>query len=143
MTVAILEDGYQTLITFSLNGAIKFYEKTVTPPGMDGGGEIDVTTMRNTLYRTRAPKALITVSPSSASVAYDPAVYNDIIAMLNKNQQITVTFKDGSTIQFWGYLDKFTPGENQEGTMPLANIETIPTNRDNSKVEQAPVYTAG
>ncbi len=40
-----LDDGYQTLIEFAENPAIKLWEKSVTPPGIDGGDAIDTTTM--------------------------------------------------------------------------------------------------
>lgn len=134
-----LDDGFSTTITFSLNGAIKFFEKTVTPPGMDAGGEVDTSTMRNLKYRTRNPKKLITVSPGAGTVAWDPQAYNDVIAMLGVNQQITFTLPDGSSVEIWGWLDKFVPGEHVEGTQPTATINIEPSNQDNSKVEQAPV----
>lgn len=136
-----LDDGYQTLISFANAPSVKFYEKTVTPPGMDAGGEVDVTTMRNTLYRTRNPKHLITMSNMSSTVAWDPAAYNDVLSMIHVNQLITVTLPDGSTVAFWGWLDKFTPGEHQEGTQPTATVEIVPSNQNDSQVETAPVIT--
>jgi hypothetical protein len=99
-----LDDGFSTIITFSSAPSVKFYEKEVTPPGVSGGGANDTTTMRNTTWRTMAPKKLKTLSEAGASVAWDPAAYNDVLAMIQVNQQITVTFSDGSTIQFWGWL---------------------------------------
>lgn len=137
----VLQDGFSTTISFSLNTAIKFYEKTVTPVGMDAGGEIDTTTMRNVRFRTRNPKALITASESSTTVAWDPAAYSSVITMLGQNQSITITLPDGSTLQFWGWLDKFVPGEHAEGTQPTATCTIVPSNHDNSFVEQAPVPT--
>lgn len=139
--MAIMEDGFSTIITFPAPYAtIAFYEKTVTPPGVSGGGANDVTTMRNTAWRTFAPKKLKTLTDVSAEVAYDPAVYDDIVSMVNLNQLVTVTFPDASTIQFYGWLDEFTPNANEEGSQPTANITIIMSNRDATGGEQAPVY---
>jgi len=137
-----IDDGFSTKITFSAgpSGGVLFYEKDVTPPGVSGGGENDTTTMRNTAWRTKSPKKLKTLTPCRATVSYDPAVYDDIVAMLNDNQLITVQFADGSTLAFWGWLDEFTPAPAKEGEQPTADITIIPSNQDDSGVETAPVY---
>ena len=137
-----LDDGYQTLISFAANGSVKFYEKSVTPPGIDGGGETDTTTMLNNVWRTRNPKALKTLTNASTTVAYDPAVYPQIVALVGVNNLITITFPDGDTLAFWGWLDKFTPGEHTEGEQPTCEIEIIPSNQNASGTETAPVHTA-
>lgn len=139
---ARLDDGYQTLISFAADTDVLFWEKTVTPPGISGGGEIDTTVMANETYRTRKPKALITLTNSSLTVAYDPAVYPEIIALVNVNNLITITFPDGDTLAFWGWLDEFTPGESTEGEQPTAEITIVPSNENDSGVETAPVHTA-
>lgn len=136
-----LDDGYQTLVSFAADPSVKFYEKTVTPPGIDGGGEVDTTTMLNAAYRTRNPKALITMSNAQMMVAYDPACYPEIVALVNVNNLITVTFPDGDTLAFWGWLNTFKPGEHAEGEQPTAEIEIIPSNQNASGVETAPVHT--
>lgn len=140
--MARIDDGYQTLVSFAADPSVEFYEKTVTPPGMDGGGEVDTTTMLNSTYRTRNAKALVTMSPMSMTCAYDPACYDSILTLINVNNLITVTFPDGSTLAFWGWLNSFTPGECAEGEQPTADVEVIPSNQNSSGVETAPVYTA-
>jgi len=140
--MARIDDGFATLITFSEDSDVSFWEKEVTPPGMSGGGENDTTTMRNTLWRTRAPKSLITLTESTLVAAYDPAVYDSILSMINVNQQITITFPDDSTLVFWGWLDEFTPGNVVEGEQPTATVKIIPSNQNGSGVETAPIYTA-
>ncbi len=137
----ILEDGFKTLISFALEPSILLEEITVTPPGRDAGGEIVLTTMRNTRYRTKAGKQLVDVTNISATVAYDPAVIEQIDDMLGINQLITITHPDGDTDAIWGILNTFEPGENSEGERPTADIEIIPTNRNDSKVETGPVHT--
>ena len=137
-----LDDGYQTLMSFAADPTVNFWEKTVTPPGLDGGGAIDTTTMHNTLYRTFHPKALITVSSAKMTVAYDPVAYNECIALLNVNTLITTTFPDGATVAFWGWLNTFVPGDHAEGEQPTAEIEIQPSNENDSGVETGPVYTS-
>lgn len=139
-----IDDGHGTKITFAnqpsgTGPGITFWEKEVTPPGLDGGGENDTTTMRNTVYRTKAPKQLVTLTEMSCSVSYDPNFYDDILAMLNTNQQIEVEFPDGTTLTFWGWLDKFVPGNLVEGQQPTADITIVPSNQNDSGVETAPV----
>ena len=139
--MARMDDGYQTLITFADNPSVKMYEKGVQPPGMEGGGANDTTTMRNTTWRTRSPKKLKTLTDSELTVAYDAAVYPEIVAMLNENQQITITFEDASTLVFWGWIDEFSPDESVEGEQPEASVTIIPSNQNDSGVETAPVHT--
>jgi len=141
-----IDDGFSTKITFGSQPSgtgpgITFWEKTVTPPGMDAGGENDTTTMRNTLYRTKSPKKLITMTEMSATVSYDPIFYDDIVDMIKDNQLITITFPDSSTVAFYGWLDKFIPGEIVEGEQPTADITIIPSNQTDAGVETAPVHT--
>ena len=136
-----LNDGHATLIAFSENSNVLFWEKDVTPPGVDGGGEIDTTTMHNTVWRTKVPKALKTLTDAPFNAAYDTAVYDQIIAMTNINQLITITFSDGSTLAFWGWLNAFQPGALVEGEQPSADITIMASNLNGSEVETGPVQT--
>jgi hypothetical protein len=140
--MAYIEDGFSTTIDFAAAPNVKFKEVGVTPPGIDGGGPVNTTTMRNTEWRTQNPKHLKTLTPMTGTFEYDPAVYDDIVAMCNVNQQITVHFPDGSTLLFWGWLDKFTPGENKEGERPTASVTIECSNQNASQDETAPVYSA-
>lgn len=141
-TVHPLRDGHST--TISLTGAgVTFWEKTVQPPGLEGGEPIDTTNMRNTVWRTSAPRRLKTATPCEATVSYDPTTYTSIREAINVNQQITVTFPDGGTIAFYGFLKTFTPEALQEGQEPSARITIIPTNTDTDGAESAPVITGG
>lgn len=140
--MALLKDGYQTLITFAEDPTVEFYEKTVTPPGMDAGGANDTSTMRTTRWRTRYPKALVTATDMTLTAAYDPVVYDSIVDMLGVNQLITITFPDTSTLEFWGWLNEFRPGEHREGEQPVATVTIMCSNVNDSDVETPPVYTA-
>ena len=142
--MARLNDGYQTLLSPSLDSDIKFWEKEVTPPGISGGEAIDTTTMHNSTWRTFAPRALKTLTEISMQAAYNPVVYDDVLPLINVNQLWTLFFPDGSTLEFWGYLKEFTPGANKEGEQPTADLKIQPTNLNNAnpQVETAPNYTA-
>ncbi len=143
--MSFLTDGHQTIIAIASTPSgesLLFREKEVTPPGVDGGGGNDVTNMRNEVWRTFRPKKLKTLTECSFTAHYDPAVYDQIVAMAQINTQITVTFSDGSTILFWGWLDKFVPNNCAEGAAPDAAMTIICSNQNNSDEEVAPVYSA-
>lgn len=136
-----LDDGYQTLVTIAADTDIAFWEKSITPPGLDGGDANDTTTMHNTTYRTFAPRALKTMTEMSLVAAYDPDIYDEILAVINTETTITVTFPDGSTLAFFGYVRTFAPSEVVEGGQPEATITVQPTNQDTTGAEQAAVMT--
>jgi len=142
----MLEDGYQTVITFADEPTIGLWEKTVTPPGQEGGEKVDVTTMHNVNVRTYAARFLKEVTDSQMTVAYDPAVLVDILALINVPGKISITFPDGSTWTFDGYLKNFQPGAIAEGTQPEATCSIVATNRDTDTPatlpEISPSYTA-
>lgn len=141
-----IDDGHPTTVTFSAGSSgvvltALLEEKEVTPPGVDGGGANDTSTMRNVTWRTKAPKSLRTLTDSSFVAAYDPAVIDEIVAMCNVNQSIIITFPDDSTITFWGWIDSFLPGAMVEGVQPTAEVTIVPSNQDASGAEIAPVYS--
>jgi len=137
-----LEDGYQTLITFENDSNVNLWELEITPPGLDGGDPIDTTTMHNTTYRTKAARSLIDVTDGSFTCAYDPEAMTGCLALVNVEQTITVTFLDGSTWAFWGFMQTFDPQGLSEGEMPEASVGFVITNFDptvGQRDEQGPV----
>jgi hypothetical protein len=135
-----LFDGYSTTISFNLAPAVQLWEIEITPPGLDGGGMIDQTNMRNIDFRTRVPKALITLTEMTGVFAYDPIVYNTIKnLLLNVNGAIFVHFPDGQSLQFFGWLNEFKPNRNTEGERPTANATIIPSNLDLGGNEFVPI----
>ena len=143
--MAYLTDGHQTLITFDALGSgvtILLKETSVTPPGVDAGGENDTTTMRNETWRTKQPKALKSLTDGSCTFQYDPALYDQILTIIGVNGLVTVTFSDESTLEFYGWLNNFTPGECVEGAMPTATGTIICSNQTDAGVETDPVYAA-
>lgn len=139
MSDGMLKDGMSTLISFAENPTIELEEIETTPPGIEGGGPIDISTMRNSEVRTNWPKKLKTVTPASVTVAYNPAIYASMLAMINVNQLITNTFSDGSTLAWWGYVDGFKPSSNKEGDRPTAELTVQPTNVNDAGEETLPV----
>lgn len=135
-----LRDGFKTLVTFSLNP--NFYaEIEITPPGIDGRGAIDQTTMRNSVWVTRLAKALKDLTEMQAVIAWDPAIYGAVgLAVIQLNQQFALRFSDTSQLLFWAEMDKFQPNAVKEGERPTANLTIIPTNVNSLCQEAGPVY---
>ena len=126
----LMGDGFSTKIAFAADPNISFFERTVQPPGVDGGDAIEITTMHNTTWRSMQPRSLLTLSSSSITAYYDPSVYNEIIALINVETDITVHFPDGDTLAFFGFLQSFEPGDHEEGSPPECTIIITPTNID-------------
>lgn len=139
-----LDDGYQTLIAFTANQTVEFWEKTVQPPGLEGGDPIDTTTMHNTEWRTFASRVLKTMTNATATVAYDPNAFEVVRTdLLNVEGVVTLHFPDTSTLAFYGYLQTFEPQDTEEGSQPEANITVVCTNNDPTDgSEQDPVLVS-
>ena len=138
-----LEDGFSTKVTIGSLTTISFWERTVKPMGWDSEGKINISTMFNTEFRTFAPKALITNTDITGKCLYDPAVVTQVRSVIRQETTITVRHPDGSTDAAFGFLDKFEPDENQEGTEPMASFTICITNWDaTNDVEAGPVNTS-
>jgi hypothetical protein len=141
--IAGFKDGFSTKIAFAADSNVTLWEKTVKPPGVDGGDPIETTTMFNATYRTMAARSLKTLTNGTTTCAYHSSVLPQIVALINVEGAITIHFPDGSTWDFFGYLKSFEPQEHVEGEQPTANCEFVCTNVDPSDdSESAPVYTA-
>lgn len=137
-----LDEGYQTLVTLAASSTVAFWEKTVTPPGIDGGDPVDTTTMHNVRWMGKNPQTLIEMTEFSMTAAYDPVLYTTMLSLVNVKTTVTITFPDGSTLAFYGYLKSFAPDAIERGTQPEATITVIPTNQDPSTgAEEDPVLT--
>lgn len=132
-----LGDGYSSLIAFAADPDVSFWEKTVQPIGLEGGEEVDTTTMHNVTVRTSAARGLQTTTPANIVAAYDPQVYDQILALVNVEGSITVHFPNGDTLDFFGFLRSFIPTVMEEGTQPEANIVIVSTNTDPSDGSEA------
>ncbi len=140
---ARLPDGYQTLYAFERAPTLSVWEKSVKPPGIDGGDAIDITTMHNLDFRTMAARALKTLTQSTFKGAYDPNAINQLMELINASGSITVHYPDGSTLSFFGFLKSVEFDDLVEGTMPEGTFTVVPTNYDPvNHVEAAPVLTS-
>lgn len=137
-----LTDGHPTTVSFALNTSIKLKEVSVTPPGIDGRGPNNTTTMRNSTWTTQQPKKLKTMTDFSFVAQYDPIVYTQALAMLNQVQEITVTFSDTSTIKVQGWLNAVQPQDHVEGAMPTMTVSVCVSNQNSSGVETGPTIAA-
>ncbi len=133
-------EGFHVHITIAGFPNISFWEKDVQGFGIEGGPPVDQTTQFNVALRTKWPRQIYDLDPIACNVAYDPGLMPSIILAINRNDTITVTFQDGSTGAFWGYLNSFKAGPMVEGQQPMAQVVFQPTNLDNSYAEQAPVF---
>ena len=132
-----IDDGFSTLIAFAADADVSLWEKTVKPPGIDGGDAIETTTMHNTTWRTMAARALKTLTESGLTCAYDPVVIDQINALINVEGAITVHMPNGDTLDFFGYLKSFEIQDHVEGEQPEAQVVIIPTNVDPSDGSEA------
>lgn len=138
----MLEDGHPSFLAMSRNPGLAIWETTLTPPGIDGGDPINITTMHNTVWRTFVPKRLKTLTAMSITGGYDPLMYEQFLDQVNHNQSMTFQFSDGSDLDFFGIAQTFTPQELSEGEVPLADMDITPTNYDPAtKLETAPLMT--
>lgn len=142
--MARIDDGHSTTIQLVSYPSVVFYEKSVTPPGLDGGDPNDTTTMRNKQLRTMAPRKLKTLTAVTAKVAYDPSILtadvDSLYKLINVNQVIVVNNSDGSRMAFWGYVRSFIPDDNVEGAQPTGTLTVQPTNQNATGVETPPAF---
>ena len=127
-----LEQGFKSLITMANDPTIEFFELTVQPPSADGGDPIDQTTMHNTAVRTKAFRTLIDFTDAPVTAAYDPSLYDAIIAQMNVNQLLTITYPTGATLDFFGALTKADFAALTEGELPEVTLTFVPSNIDSA-----------
>lgn len=139
-TGTFLDDGHSTKIASALDPDIAFWERTVKPIGVDAGDPIDIVTMFNVQYRTKAPRQLFDTTDCTGTAAYDPKVLDEILAIRGQNGWWTLHHPNGDTWDFVGFLRTFEPPEHTEGEFPLASFTIVATNQL-AGVEVAPVYT--
>jgi len=151
--LGVLTDGFPTLFGFGFGPddnidhtmGVLLCEKRLKPFGMDGGGPNDTTCMRNTRWRTKQSKRLLTLTDMTITVSYNPKVYDKLeplILTIQVNQLMFFAFPDASVVQFWGFVDAFDPHEITEGAQPEADLKVCPTNQDDTGAEVPPDYAA-
>lgn len=138
-----MEDGYRTLVTFATDRDVRLWERSITPPGLEGGEPIDTTTMHNDVWRSMAPRHLKSMTEFQMECGYDPKCYDELRDLINVETTVTVLFPDTSTLAFYGFLRNFQPNALEEGSFPTATVTVVPTNADpTTGAEEAPVLTS-
>jgi len=143
----MLTNGYASFFEIDSFTTLGFWEKEVTPFGLEGGDKIDVTTMHNHYVRTYAAQALYEAADGEITAAYDPAVLSSLsgsAGAINTNKAITIHFPDTSTWDTYGYIQTFSPSSLSNGEQPEASITIVFTNLTDAATpaEYEPVYTA-
>lgn len=139
-----LDNGYQSLVVFSLAPALDIFEKSVQPPADDGGDPILTDTMLNQERVTKAPQCLISADDAVIVAAYDPGQYSDILAMLNVPQTISYLYPDGSAQAHYGFIRRIERSPLVKGEQPEVTITIVQSDWDPVNcVEEGPVFTDG
>lgn len=136
-----LTNGWKTMVTLTIAPDIEFWEMEVTPPGAEGGDEVDTTTMHNTLAVTKAPNSdLIEFTNAEGTAAYDPKILDNLKACINRPTTVTHRYPNGDLEAAYGFLKKFEKNGLQRGEMPEADYEIVITNEDpDTGEEELPV----
>jgi hypothetical protein len=139
-----LHDGYLCRLSFDLDADVKLNVISFKPPALMGPGPIEQTTMENLNYHTQAPGALLKVGDMTCKVAYAPALFADIKAMMLINQKIDWLWPNNVSGRVWGWIENFEPDElaiNQRPTASLLiHISNLDTTTTAAGVEIAPVF---
>lgn len=138
---AAMKEGFSTLIAFAEDPDINFWERDVQPGGTDNGDEINITTMHNSDWRTKAPRKLNEITEGQSTVGYATSVLPQLRALVGVNGWYTIHYPDGSTEDLLGYIKSFEPDSLQEGEYPTATMTFVTTNDDDG-TETGPTYTA-
>ena len=139
--MAVLLNGFSTTISCSLQPGLLIKETQVKPPGINAGGAINNTTMRNTTWRTFSGKVLKTLTNIDVTAAYDPNCYSQLVSMAGKNQTVTVTHSNGNSWAIQAMMDSAEPNANTaEEEMPTMQIVFIPTNVNAAGAETGPSF---
>jgi hypothetical protein len=143
MIATSLKDGKGITVAFAGHTTLYLDPNSLTPPGISGGDAIDTTTHSNSAWKTKTPQQLLEALDGSFTAAYDPDNWSAIVACLNQNVAITITFPNSGagTLVFYGFLQTFVPNAYVPGEMPTAECVIVVTNENGSGVETAPVYT--
>lgn len=136
---AYIDDGLGTTMTWGSSTTFTLEKMSITPPAIEGGDKIDITTLNRTAWRTFVPKTLKQLEDAGFTARWDASEHID--APINSNEAITITFPDGDKIVFWGYLKTLEVGEIVEGDK-VEGTGTITVTNWNGSAETAPTYSA-
>lgn len=121
--------GYNIQVSFSLLEGVTLHCKSVTPPSMEAGEPIDVTTNSTVGLKAYVAPDLAEPGEMSFTAAYDPAMDTQVKAILGKKGITTITYGECSnratseSYQFEDtYIKSWAPQAMTMGTMPEVQI---------------------
>jgi hypothetical protein len=118
------------------------WEISVKPPGVDGGDPIDFNSMHNVAWRLQRARRLKTLMPISFKFGYNPNFYDDLIAQVNAETSVTVTFPQHMAVAAYGWLQKAEFDDLEEGKPATGTGTVVFSNWDPvNNVEAGPVTT--
>lgn len=112
-------------------GDVTFSEKSIKPPSIASTGKLDTSSSANSVtagggfLKSFIPSLFSEVGDATASVLFDPTEVADIYAALNVEKSIVITWADGATLTFKGWLDSFDPDDGDTIDASTANTATI------------------
>jgi len=132
------KDGVGTSLTI---GSLTLEQVTLKGLGINGGDPLDASHLGNTAYLTKKPQTLKEVTDITGTAHYAPEDLADVIAEINDNQSMTLTFTGIGTITFYGFLQVFEPDEGEIGSTWNASFTVVVTNLNATDVETGPVFS--
>lgn len=139
-----LPNGFKGILIFARLPTACFWVKGMKSGAIDGGEAILQSTMHNTLYHTKAPRALRMEGDTVLTCAYDAHFREQIRnTLVNQPGSITEYFPDNSYEDYYGYLQNAEFSEFKDGEFPEVTITVVKTNYDPvNRVEVGPVFTS-
>jgi hypothetical protein len=135
--MGVVYEGKGTTLTAGTSTGFTVVKTMVQPPEVSIG-EIEITSLANTAWKTKKPASLKEVGVLKFKGFYDPA----LTAPYGVNEAWTLTIPEGGGVQvFYGFMSKFTPGEITEGNLVECDGEITISNLNGSS-ETGPAYTA-
>lgn len=138
--IGLLTRGFSTVVTLQNAPSIELKGREVTPVGLSAGGPIETTSMRNTDWRTSAPKRLKELTPMSVIMAVGTDQIPLVKEQVGINQEIRISFPDGFRMGFYGWVDAFSLGAISEGEKTLATLILQPSMVNLLGEETPPIY---
>lgn len=136
-----MDDGFSTVLSFANLPDIKMYERELVLPALKGGGGKDTTNMRQLAHRSQTEDILRSVSSFTVTAAFATDAFADAKLQLGINQLISLIFPDGLQMQFYGWMEEFTPQKFVEGELALVAITVHASLRNLQGVETPPTYS--
>lgn len=137
MASNVIYDGAGSTLIFSKT-KLEFEIISIQPP-QKKQTQIDVTGVNNKKYKTSVRGKLIAMSGAQFVVQGDMKSLQ--IESFADNEEITVTYPNGATYKFWGYVAEVNDGNLAVDSVPSATLVLGVSNRDESGAEKEPTFT--